>query len=197
MSEKHLLQRLTQREELRKWGRHEGHGVCLVSAPPFGHMSPNTENMFVFAFQRRGVTSECTCLPLGWSCKVLDDPPGNAAPPSCLCLFWLPSPTRVSSTPGEADDGVRGASGRRRRLPFQRRGVWLHPQSAVHVQRRWDVCARVGAERQYHEKDKPWSVKHCFCFLWKIFFFLELYFIFKFVLFDLELAPQQVVQPSQ
>lgn len=92
----------------------------------------------------------CVCIPLArrhFSSHMFDvrvelkgarRPVGNAAFSTCLCLFWLSLPKRVSSGSGEADDGVRGASGCRWRLLVQRRGVRLHPQSAVHFQRRWD-----------------------------------------------------------
>lgn len=42
---------------------------------------------------------------------------------------------------GEADDGVCGAQGSRRRHAVEGRGLRLHPQSALHLQRGWDIWA--------------------------------------------------------
>lgn len=44
--------------------------------------------------------------------------------------------TLAGVSTGEADDGVRGAQGRRRRHAVQRRGLRVHPEPAVHLQRR-------------------------------------------------------------
>lgn len=69
--------------------------------------------MFVFAFLRCLVIFERTCLALGLSGEVLRVLPGTQLFATCLCLFWLRLLKRVSSGSGEADDGVRGAAGRR------------------------------------------------------------------------------------
>lgn len=99
--------------------------------PPFGHMSIRGKKSCICIPQTRRhvrvhMFGVCSSSPRGECFLDMSVFVLAVVTKSCLCES------------GEADDGICGASGCRRRFPVQRRGLWLHPQSAVHLSRRWD-----------------------------------------------------------
>lgn len=86
------------------------------------------------AFHRSGVMSKYTCLAyaqLHFSKEYFGD--------MSVCVLAVVTKACLCGS-GEADDGVRGAPGSRWCYAVEGRGVRLHPQSALHLQRGWDSC---------------------------------------------------------